>query len=194
MLGIVSIQPSDHRLELKMDGAKMQQAQLEKLPKATLVELARMYARNWQTLDGLWFQNVEAQYGLEAATGIDLRNWERQSVIEAERIKNVLKLDSGGLSSVLTALSFMSWQLVSPIFECEEESPERIVFWYPRCHVQEGRRRQGKQEFPCKTMKLTLLSNIARVIEPKAIVKCLTCPPDPHPQEFWCKWELTVGR
>jgi len=41
-------------------------------------------------------------------------------------------------------------------------------------------------------MKLTLLSNIARVVEPRAAVKCLTCPPDPHPEEFWCKWELTV--
>jgi len=170
----------------------MKQLKLEKLPKQTLVELARMYSQNWQTLDGLWFRNVETEYGLEAASKLDLRNWEKQSVIEAQRIKKVLKLESGGLSSVLTVLSFMSWQLASPLFECEEESPERIVFYYPRCAVQEGRRKQDKQEFPCKTMKLTLLSNIAKVVEPRAVVRCLSCPPDPHPQEFWCKWELTL--
>ena len=170
----------------------MKRVNLEELPKETLVELAGMYARNWQTLDGLWFRNVEAEYGLDAAMKLDLKNWEKQSVIEAERIKKILKLNTGGLSSVLTALSFMSWQLVSPIFQCEEESPERIVFYYSRCPVQEGRRRQNKQEFPCKTMKLTLLSNLAKVIEPSATVKCLVCPPDPHPQEFWCKWELTM--
>lgn len=181
-------------LELKMEGVKMQRVKLEELPKETLVELARMYARNWQTLDGLWFRNVEAEYGLEAAIKLDLKNWEKQSVIEAERIGKVLKLNRGGLSSVLTVLSFMSWQLSSPIFECEEESPWRVVFYYPRCSVQEGRRKQGKQEFPCKTMKLTLLSNIAKVVEPRAMVKCLTCPPDPHPQGFWCKWELTMGQ
>jgi len=124
----------------------MKQVKLEELPRETLIELARMYARNWQTLDGLWFGNVEAQYGLEAAIKLDLKNWERQSV----------------------------------------------VFYYPRCPVQEGRKRQGKQEFPCKAMKLTLLSNIARVVEPRAAVKCLTCPPDPHPDKFWCKWELTM--
>lgn len=170
----------------------MQPVRLDELPKGTLIELARMYARNWQTLDGLWFRNVEAEYGLEAAVKLDLKNWEKQSVIEAERIREVLKLDKGGLSSVLTALSFMSWQLPSPIFGCEEESPQRIVFYYSRCSVQEGRRKQGKQEFPCKPMKLMLLSNVAKVVEPRAMVKCLTCPPDPHPQEFWCKWELTM--
>lgn len=170
----------------------MKQVKLEELPRETLIELARMYARNWQTLDGLWFRSVETQYGLEAAARLDLTNWERQAVIEAERIKEVLNLNEGGLSSILAVLSFMSWQLVSPIFQREEESPGRIVFYYPRCPIQEGRKRQGKQEFPCKSMKLTLLSNIARVIEPGAIVKCLVCPPDPHPEEFWCKWELTM--
>lgn len=170
----------------------MKQVELEKLPKETLAELARTYARNWQTLDGLWFQNVEAEYGLEAAAKLDLKNWEKQAMIEAERIKKVLKLNEGGLSAVLTVLSFMSWQLVSPIFECEEESPQKIVFYYPRCPVQEARKRRGKEEFPCKTMKLTLLSNIARVVEPRAAVKCLTCPPDPHPERFWCKWELSL--
>ena len=171
----------------------MEKLNLEEFPRETLVELVRMYARNWQTLDGLWLRNIEAEYGLEAAVRLDLKNWEKQSVIEAERIKKILKLDKGGLSSILTVLNFMSWQISSPIFECEEEGPRRIIFYYPRCPVQEGRRKQGKPEFPCQSMKLTLLSNIAKVVEPRARVKCLTCPPDPHPQEFWCKWELTLA-
>ncbi len=167
---------------------------LERLSKKELIELVRMYSRNWQTLDGLWFSNVEAEYGLEAAVRLDLKNWKNQSVIEAERIKKVAQLNDGGLSSVLIVLSLMSWQLTSPLFECEEESPQRIVLYYPRCAVQEGRAKRGKPEFPCKTMKLTLLSNIARVVEPRTDVKCVACPPDPHHPGFWCKWELTLRR
>src|SRR4030042_103859 len=125
----------------------MKQLKLEKLPKQTLVELAKMYSQNWQTLDGLWFRNVEIEYGLEAATKIDLKNWERQSLVEAERIKKVLQLEKGGLSSVLIVLSFMSWQLASPLFEWVEESPERTVFVYPKCAVQESRKKQNKQAF-----------------------------------------------
>ena len=142
----------------------MKKVELEKLPKKTLIELAKMYSRNWQTLDGLWFGNVEAEFGLDAAVRLDLRSWEKQAVIEAQRIKKVLNLDKGGLASVLTVLSFMSWQLPSPLFEIEEESPERVVFYYPRCAIHESRNRQNKPVFPCKTMKLGLLSSIARVV------------------------------
>jgi hypothetical protein len=76
---------------------KMQRANLEELPKETLVELARMYAQNWQTLDGLWFRNIEAEYGLETATKIDLSNWEKQSTVEAHRIRKVLKINMVGV-------------------------------------------------------------------------------------------------
>jgi hypothetical protein len=169
----------------------MERPTLEKLPKKTLIELAKVYSRNWQSLDGNWFGLVEAEFGLETAVRLDLKSWEKQAVLEAQRIKKVLRLDAGGLSSVLTVLSFMTWQLASTLFEIEEESPERIVFYYPRCAVHESRNRQNKPVFPCKTMKLGLLSSIARVVEPKAVVRCLNCPPDPHQEGFWCKWELT---
>ncbi len=172
----------------------MQRIKFEDLPKEKLAELARMYAHNWQTLDGLWFKHVETEFGLPAAEKIDLRNWEKQSVIEAQRIKKVLGLEQGGLSSVLTVLSFMSWQVVSPSFEFEQESPQKVVFFYPDCPIQEGRKRMGKADFSCKTMKTMLLTNIARVAEPRAKVRCLSCPPDPHPQHYWCKWELTLEK
>jgi len=49
-----------------------------------------------------------------------------------------------------------------------------------------------KEEFPGKTMRLTLLSHIARVLEPRAAVKCITCPLESHPDKFWCKWGLAL--
>lgn len=169
----------------------MRLMKLDELPRDALIELAKTYSRNWQSLDGLWFGAVEAEYGLEAAARLDLKNWARQSVTEAERIQKALRL-GGGLESVLTVLSFMSWQLTSPLFVIEEESPERVVFSYRRCAVQEGRRKQGKPEFHCKPMKLTLLSNIARVAEPRAKVRCLNAPPDPRSGDAWCRWELRL--
>ncbi|MDP6101119.1 MAG: DUF6125 family protein [Dehalococcoidia bacterium] len=165
---------------------------LEELSNGTLIELAKMYARNWRTLDSLWFRSVEDEYGLDTAVLLDLKNWEKQAVIEAERIKEVLGLDAGGLPSVLTAISFMSWQVVSPPFRCEEEGPERVVFSYSHCPVQEGRMRQGKPEFPCRDMKLTLFSMVARVIEPRAVATCLACPPGQYSGEYWCRWEFTL--
>ncbi|MBM3156250.1 MAG: hypothetical protein FJ004_03080 [Chloroflexi bacterium] len=170
----------------------MRYTNLDRLPKKTLIQLAKMYSRNWQSLDANWFGLVEENFGLETAARLDLKSWERQSVLEAERIKKVLQLNKGGLSSVLTVLSFMSWQLTSPLFELEIDTPERVVLHYPRCAVHESRNKKGKPVFPCKTMKTTLLTNIARVVEPRAAVRCISCPPDPPRKDCWCKWELTL--
>jgi hypothetical protein len=170
----------------------MNKTDLGKLSKSTLIELAEMYSRNWQTLDALWFGNIEAECGLDTAIRIDIQNWRKQAVVEAKRIKKVLKIDNGGLSAVLTVLSMMSWQLTSPLFEIEYESPERIVFYYSQCAVQEGRMSKHKPGFPCKPMKLILLSSIAQVVEPEAKVKCLHAPPDVREAGFWCKWELSL--
>jgi hypothetical protein len=171
----------------------MKKVELEKLPKKTLIELAKMYSQNWKSLDGNWFGLVEEEFGLEAAVRLDLRSWEKQAVLEAQRIKKLMKLNNGGPSSVLTVLSFMSWQLASPLFEIEEEGPDRIIFYYPRCAVHEIRNKNNKPVFPCKTMKLRLLSNIASVVEPRTVVRCIQCPPDPPQEGFWCKWELSLG-
>ncbi|MFC1910067.1 DUF6125 family protein [Chloroflexota bacterium] len=172
----------------------MQYAGLETLSRETLINLVKMYSRNWQTLDGLWFKNVEEECGLEAAARIDLQNWEQHAVIEAKRIKDVLEIAGNGVKDVLMVLSFMSWQITSPLFEIEKESPGQVVIRYPRCAVQEGRAKQGKPVFPCKTMKLTLLSCISKVVNPDIRVRCLSCPPDAPGRDYWCRWELSLNK
>ena len=70
----------------------MDEVNLEELPKETLLELVRMYAYNWQTLDGLWFRNVEAEYGLEAAVKLDLKNWQKRlTPDEIDRVYDLTK-------------------------------------------------------------------------------------------------------
>jgi len=170
----------------------MERVRLEELPKDTLIKLLKVYSRNWQTLDGLWFGNVEAACGLEAAVRLDLQNWEKQAIIEATRLKEALEKSGGGLANILTILSLMSWQLTSPLFECEKENPEQIIFSYARCAVQQGRIKKNKPEFPCKEMKLTLLRGIAGVVEPRATVQCLNCPPDAPHTKYWCRWKLSL--
>ena len=172
----------------------MPRNELESLPKETLIELIKVYSRNWQTLDGLWFGNVEAACGLDTAVKLDLQNWEKHAVTEAKRLKEALGLKENGISAILTILSFMSWQLTSPLFECEDETPTRAVIYYQDCAVQEGRNKTGKPVFPCKNMKLTLLSGIAKAINPEVKIRCISCPPDEPGADYWCKWELSLGK
>ena len=79
---------------------------LESLPKETLIKLIKVYSRNWQTLDSLWFSHVEARCGLDTTVQLDLQNWEIQAVKEAERLKKALELEGNGIDTLLTIPHF----------------------------------------------------------------------------------------
>ena len=172
----------------------MPRNELESLSKETLIKLIKVYSRNWQTLDGLWFSNVEAACGLDTAVKLDLQNWGKQAMTEARRLKETLGLKEGGIATILTILSFMSWQLTSPLFECETETPSKAILSYKNCAVQEGRGKAGKPMFPCKEMKLTLLSGIAKVVNPEVQVRCISCLPEEPMADYWCKWGFSLGK
>ena len=67
-------------------------AELEKLSKETLIELIKMYSRNWHACDGLWFSGVEDRFGIDRALEIDINMWDISSRLEAKRIKEVLSI------------------------------------------------------------------------------------------------------
>jgi hypothetical protein len=168
-------------------------SEFEALPRETLIKLARVYSRNWQTLDGNWFGVVEAECGLETASRLDLVNWEKQSVLEAKRLIAALEIEPGSLDALLRVLSLMSWQLTSPLFVIESQTPTEVVFHWDRCAVQESRERAGKSVFQCGQMKLTLLRGIASVAAPRAVVTCLAAPPGPKPDGCWCRWRIGLA-
>ena len=168
-------------------------SEFESLSRETLLKLARVYSRNWQTLDGNWFGVVEAECGLATAARLDLVNWQQQSVLEAKRLVSALEIEIGSLDAILRVLSLMSWQLTSPLFVVESQTPGEVVFHWDRCAVQESRERQGKPVFECRRMKLTLLQGIASVAAPRATVTCLAAPPGPKPADCWCRWRIELA-
>ena len=164
--------------------------ELEKLEKETLIELIKMYSHNWLTVDGLWFSGVEEKYGLDAALELDVRMWGIGSMIEAKRIKNLLNLQGRGLDNIIKTINFMSW---APGFGYEYElSTNRAIWTCKRCPPQEQRVKIGKGEFPCKPTFDACFNNVIKVIDPRARVQCIFCPPGPHPDDAWCQWEFIL--
>lgn len=37
-------------------------------------------------------------------------------------------------------------------------------------------------------------TEFAKVIDPRLQTRCIACPPDRHPDQFWCAWEFTLDR
>jgi len=166
--------------------------EIKDLSKEQLHELLIDFAKRWLAHDGLWFQAVEGAHGMEEAIRLDAAAWERFTVLEARRIMNFLGLrEGGGLAALKKALSCRLYRFVN---EQEFLEPEKgiLIFRMNNCRVQAARKRKNLPDFPCKPVGLVEYSGFARTIDPRIETRCLACPPDPHPEEYYCAWEFRI--
>jgi hypothetical protein len=164
---------------------------INELPREKLLLLLENFAKNWLAHDGLWFQAVERTHGLEHAMDLDAQAWRRFSPIEAKRIKAFLGLpDRGGLEALKTALEYRLYAVLNK--QDSELKDGRLRFYMNDCRVQSARKRRGLPDFPCKQVGLVEYSTFASEIDPAIRTRCIACPPDPHPDEYYCAWEFSI--
>jgi Family of unknown function (DUF6125) len=165
---------------------------LDSLSKEELIAIIVDDAKNWLAHDGLWFQAVEAAHGMAAAIEADRAAWETFTVIEAKRILARLGMEpGGGIPALVECLNHRLYARLN-LQDCIEQSATRVVFRMVDCRVQSARNRKGLPDFPCKSVGLVEYAEFARTIDPRIETRCIACPPDPHPQDYWCAWEFTL--
>jgi hypothetical protein len=165
---------------------------LPDLSKEQLRELLADFAKRWLAHDGIWFQEVERAWGMNEAIRLDIAAWEKFTVLEARRIMAVLGLESGGgLAALKKALSYRLYSFVNKQ-EIIEPGSGLLIFRMNDCRVQAARKRKNLPDFPCRPVGLVEYSGFARTIDPRIETRCLACPPDPHPAEYYCAWEFRM--
>ena len=166
--------------------------ELFNLSKNELINYIEDISKNWLAIDGTWFQVVEKEFGIEKAIDIDIKQWKRFTVIEAKRIKQRFKLpDNGGIPALIRALKFRIYANINEQ-EIIEISENRCVFRMNNCRVQYARKSRGLPDFPCKGVGLVEYGDFAKIIDPRIETKCICCPPDEHPEEYYCAWEFVL--
>lgn len=167
-------------------------AALEAMTKEELIRVCLDDAKNWLAHDGLWFQAVERDHGMAAAIEADRLAWEQFTVIEAQRILARLGLEpGGGIPALVRCLEHRLYARLN-VQEVVEVSDTRAVFRMNDCRVQAARRRKQLPDFPCKSVGLVEYTEFARTVDPRIRTRCLGCPPDEHPAEYYCAWEFTL--
>jgi len=168
-------------------------ALLQDLSKEELIAIIVDDAKNWLAHDGLWFQAVDQKYGMETAIEIDRAAWENFTVVEAKRIMTRLGLEpGGGIPALVECLKHRLYARLN-LQESIEVSDTRAVFRMVDCRVQSARKRKGLTDFPCKSVGVVEYAGFARTIDPRIETRCIACPPDAHPEEFWCSWEFVLN-
>ncbi|WP_027389663.1 DUF6125 family protein [Chrysiogenes arsenatis] len=165
---------------------------LADMSKEQLIQIIIDDAKNWLAHDGLWFQAVEKRYGLDRAIDIDREAWSLFTVVEAKRIMERLNLQpGGGIPALVTCLYHRLYARLN-LQDAIEQTENRVVFRMRDCRVQSARKRKGLADFPCKSVGIVEYREFAKTIDPRIVTTCVACPPDQHPDEYWCAWEFTI--
>lgn len=166
---------------------------LYNLSKEELIKIIVDDAKNWLAHDGVWFQAVEKRYGMDVAVAVDTEAWQYFTVIEAKRIMARLGLkEGGGIPALVECLKHRFYARLN-LQDVIEQSEKRVVFRMLDCRVQSARKRKGLADHPCKSVGIVEYSEFARAIDPRLQTRCIACPPDAHPDDFWCAWEFSLA-
>jgi hypothetical protein len=157
-----------------------------------LEELKSRVAKNWLVNDGVWFQAIEFTEGMNEAKRCNDSCWAQFSPFEASSIKQLLGLgDAPGLEGLKRALGFRVYEAIN-VQSIVEETEKSFVFQMNQCRVQNARKRKGLDDYPCKSGGMVEYSYFARAIDSRIKTECLGCPPDVHPEEWFCAWKFSL--
>jgi len=167
---------------------------LKNLPDDQLLDLFFVHIRDMWAVDGLYFLGIESRFGTESAVEIDSEVWKILAKIELKRLLEVFKVDkSRPFESFMTLIKASGWWL-----DLEDKTMEyipdqkKLICTNHKCRVQLTRLKKGLSEFNCKPVRLGYIEAFAKTYNPNIKVNCITCPPDEHPEDLWCKWELIM--
>lgn len=159
---------------------------------AKLAELRQRLAKNWLVNDGVWFQTIEFSEGMNEAKRCNDSCWAQFSPYEAATIAKRLDLgEKPGLAGLKQALGYRLYANIN-VQSIVDESESSCVFQMNRCRVQDARKRKGLPDYPCKSAGLVEYSYFARAIDSRIRTECIGCPPDAHPDEWYCAWRFIL--
>ena len=164
---------------------------LKNMEKEKQLSLADAIAKNWLAQDGVWFQAVEFAHGMNDAKRCNDSCWGRYSPFEAHSIKKLLHLEEHpGLEGLERALNFRMYGRLN-VQSCRWEDGA-LIFEMNECRVQTARIRKGLDDYPCKSAGLVEYSRFAKGIDDRIKTTCIGCPPDAHPDNWFCAWKFYI--
>lgn len=163
----------------------------KEMTREQLYRLIENCSKNWLAMDGVWFQSIESEYGLDEAMKHDEAIWRRFTRIEARRAKEFLALqDRAGLEGLRKALNLRMYANM-----CKDSAVLKngeLIYRIHDCRVQHARTSKGMPMHPCKSVGIIEYTGFAQVIDDRIRCECLSCFPDVTEPDCSCSWRFTM--
>lgn len=169
----------------------LNEKELNQLSREQLIELLYMDAKNLIAMDGVWFQSIEKEIGMDAAMHHDEEAWKRYTRSEARRIKQFLGLsEHPGLEGLARALSYRMVDRANPSETIMQDN--KLIYRILVCRVQEARTRKNMPLHPCKSAAVYEYGGFAVEIDDRIKCRCISCYPDVTDEACSCAWEFWI--